>query len=500
MKINQKPKTNKTIFTATLAVLLACIVPVILMPEESQSTLTIVKIFIEDNFGNLYQILAMLVLFFVLWLAFSKYGKITLGNNDYNFSTYSWASMLFCAGVATGVIYWGTIEWAYYIDSPPLGITPNSTEAVEFSASYGMFHWGVIGWAFYCLPAVALSYVYYIKKSPTLRISKACSRVLGKYADGVLGNIIDVLFMIGLLGSTGTSMGLGVPMITAGISSIFEIPDTFGLKLIVIFCCTVVFAISVYLGLGKGIKRLSNINTSLAFVFLAFVLLIGPTVFIIKMSVNSVGIISQNFIRMLTWTEPLANTRFVEDWTIFYWAWWIAVGPFMGVFITKISGGRTIKQVILGTIFFGSIGCALFYGILGNYALNMQLTGELDLLEMVRNGNTSKAIIAAIASLGPSKLILIVFCVMSVIFVATSFDSTSYALASCTTKEVESHKDPARWQRLFWAVVLILLPIVLMYIGGLESLKIAVLISALPLVIVYVLMGFSLFKNLKEHQ
>lgn len=497
---NSIPKIDTIIFFASIVVLLLTITPIMFWQAESLQRLTALKIAIEDNFGPIYQLLAIAVLLFTFWIAFSRFGKITLGNNDYNFSYFSWVSMLFCAGVATGILYWGTIEWAYYMDAPPLGLAPNSHAAIEYAATYGMFHWGITGWAFYSLPAVALSYVYYVKKVPRLRLSTACSRLLGKQTEGILGKTIDVFFMVGMLGSAGTSMGLGIPMIAAGFESIFEVPVSFQLKMAVILFCAIIFSISVYLGLGKGIKRLSNFNTIFAFIFLLFVFIIGPTTFIIKMSINSFGIMVQDFIRMITWTDPLTDSRFVEDWSIFYWAWWVAVGPFMGIFITKISGGRTIKEVILGTVICGSLGCALFFGILGNYALDLELTQQLPILEMVRAGQAPQAIIAIIDTLLPGKAILVIFCIMSIFFVATSFDSTSYALASCATQQLEANEDPARWQRLFWAFTLIILPTALMYIGGLEALKIAVLISALPLTIVYVVMGISIYKDLQEHE
>ena len=493
-------KTDRIIFVASLVFLFLFSFPLLFWPEESQGLLITLKILIEDNMGSIYQILAIGVLVFTLWVAMGKFGRIILGDNDYNFSTFSWASMLFCAGVATGILYWGTIEWAYYIDNPPFEITPGSNEAFEMAATYGIFHWGVIGWAFYSLPAVALGYMYYVKKVPVLRISKACSRFLGKHTDGVLGKSLDVFFMIGLLGSTGTSMGIGTPMISAGVSEIFNVPDSFELKLGVILCATLIFSISVYLGLGKGIKKLSNFNVTTAFLFLLLVCIVGPATFILKMGVNSIGILFQDFVRMVTWTDPLNDSRFVEDWTIFYWAWWIAVGPFMGIFIAKISGGRSIRQIILGTIGFGSLGCLLFYVVLGNYAMHLEITDQLPIVELVRKGNATEAIVGIVSSLVPGKITLIIFCLMSIVFMATSFDSTSYTLASCATEELPAKEDPNRWQRLFWASALIILPIALMYVGGLESLKIAVLISAFPLIPVYVIMGVSLYKNLKTHR
>ncbi|PQJ20799.1 BCCT family transporter [Tenacibaculum sp. SG-28] len=496
-----KLKTDKTIFISSLLFLMVFTIPLLFWPEQSERYLNDLKIILEDNIGSVYQVLSIAVLLFALWMAFSRYGTIVLGTNNYNFSTFSWASMLFCAGVATGILYWGTIEWAYYLNTPPLGAEVGSKNAIELAATYGMFHWGVIGWAYYSVPAVALGYVYYVKKVPVLRISKACSRVLGKYTDGFIGKAIDVLFMIGLLGSTGTSMGLGTPMISAGVAKIFSIEDSLGLKLIVIFFCAIIFSISVYLGLGKGIKRLSKFNTISAFIFLALVFVVGPSAFILKMNINSLGLMVQDFVRMLTWTDPLSNSRFVEDWTIFYWAWWVAVGPFMGIFIAKISGGRSIKQIVIGTIVFGSLGCMLFYGILGNFALHLELSGQLSISEMVNNGNPAEAIVAVISSIVPgNNTVLILFCLMSVVFMATSFDSTSYTLASCATKRLPAEKDPSTWQRLFWAFTLIILPIALMYIGSLESLKIAVLISAFPLIFVYIILILSSYKNLKEHK
>lgn len=491
-------KTDKRIFFGSIVLIFIFTIPLLLFPDESQIHLGTFKHIIENNFGSLYQLLALTVFVFSLWLAFGKHGKIVLGDNNYNFSTFSWASMLFCAGVATGILYWGTIEWSYYLINPPFGLSKDDPLTIEYAATYGMFHWGLVGWSFYCIPAVAISYAYYINKYPVLRLSRGCQAVLGeKMMRGKVGTAIDILFMVGLLGSTGTSMGLGTPMITASIEHLTGIPDSFFMKIIVILFCAAIFSISVYLGLGRGIKRLSNINTIIAFVFLTFVFIVGPTSFILKMGVNSFGIMSQNFIRMLTWTDPLTDSRFVEDWTIFYWSWWVAVGPFVGIFITKISGGRTIKEMVLGTMIFGSLGCTLFYTIFGNYALNLQLTGQLDIVGMVSSGTPAKAIALIIATLPMGSIMLVIFCIMSITFMATSFDSTSYTLASCATEKLEAHRDPARWQRMFWAFALIILPLALMYVGGLEALKITVLISALPLVLVYVIMMWSLIKLFK---
>ena len=491
-------RIDKTIFYGSLAVLFLLVAPMLVYSQESYDVLLKLKVSIENGFGSIYQYLTVIVMVFIIWLAMSRYGDVRLGEGPYHFNTFSWASMLFCAGVATGILYWGLIEWAYYLDTPPFGLEPRSPLAIEYAATYGMFHWGIAGWAFYCIPAIAMGYVYHVKKVPFLRISKACKAVLGDHADGVVGQVIDILFMVGLLFSSGTSMGLGTPMISASIQSLFGVPESFSLHVLVILFCATIFSVSVYLGLHKGIRRLSNFNTVFAFIFLAFVFLAGPTVFILKMSLNSFGLMTQEFIRMLTWTEPVTDTRFVEDWSIFYWSWWIAVGPFNGIFISKISGGRSIRQVISGALFFGSIGCAIFYCVLGNYALDLELNGVYMTTEAISAGKAAHAIPNIISSLPGGQITLLLFCLMSITFMATTFDSTSYALASCAADKLEAKDDPPSWQRLFWAFALVLLPLSLIYVGGLDTIKFAVLSSALPLIIVYILMGLSILHNLRE--
>ena len=489
---------NKTVFFGSLITLLVFSFPLIAWPEWSSGQLSQMKKYVDHHFGLFYQWLTILVLGFCIWMAFSSAGQIRLGRAAPIFSSYSWAAMIFCAGVATGILYWGCIEWAYYMITPPQNLQAFSTEAWEWAATYGMFHWGLAGWAFYALPALAIGHVYYNLELHSMRISTACSGVLGNYAEAWPGKIIDLLFMIGLLGASGTSLGIGTPMVAAAIDGLLGTGTSFGVKLVIILICSSVFATSVYLGLSKGIKRLSNFNVSLAFLFLAFLLLAGPTVFILKMFTNSIGLMAQNFFRMISWTDPIVNSGFVEDWSIFYWSWWTAVGPFMGIFIAKISRGRSFKQIVLGTLIFGSAGCMLFFGIFGNYALYQEFSGVLLSTDLVKNGEAAKAITQVIRTLPAGTIALAFFAFMSVIFMATSFDSTSYVLATCTTKDLSGMQDPPRWLRLFWAFLLVLLPVSLMMVGGLEALKTTVLLSALPLILVYIVIMISLVKWVKR--
>ena len=496
----EAPRTDRRIFGFSLAILLAVVLPLMIWPEAGGGLLDSAYDFITVRLGVVYLWAGVAVLVFVLWLAFSKHGDVKLGEPDSEprFGLFSWISMLFCAGVATGILYWGTIEWAAYFQSPPFGIEPRSSEAAEWASTYGIFHWGFTGWAFYALPTLAIGYAYYVRKVPYLRVSAACERLIGHRARGWVGQLMDVFFMIGLLGATGTSLGFGTPMIAAGLSLLFGVEDTFGLRLVVMALCTTMFSVSVYLGLERGIKRLSDINILITKAFLLYVLIAGPTVFILKMATNSVGFMAVNYLRMSTWTDPLTDSRFVEDWTVFYWAWWIAVGPFMGIFVARISEGRTIRQIVVGMLSLGTLGSAVYYAILGNYALFLELEEKLPVTKIVAEQGEPMAIVSVVASLPFGTVVLAVFCLASLVFLATTYDSASYTLASSTTASLTGEQEPARWLRLFWAIALGVLPIALMRIGGLEPLKTAALVASLPLLVIFVLMGVSLWLSLRE--
>ena len=468
-------------------------------PETGGRLVDVWYEFLTQQLGVVYIWAGTAVLGFVLWLALGRYGAVVLGTPGQppRFSTASWVSMLFCAGVATGILYWGTVEWAHYYVGPPFGVEPRSAEAAEWAATYGMFHWGPTGWAFYCLPTLAIGHAFYVGRQPHMRVSSACHMVLRRGTTGVVGRMIDTLFIVGVLGAAGTSLGFGTPMIAAGLGRLVGVDSSFGLQAAVVGVCALLFSASVYMGLDRGIRRLSNVNVAITKAFLVFVLLAGPTLFILKMASNSAGLLVYQFLRMNTWTDPLADSRFIEDWTVFYWAWWIAIGPFMGIFVARISEGRTIRQVVLGMLGWGSLGCAVYYGILGNYALHLELNGLLDVTGLVFEQGEPAAIAAVIASLPAGGLVLGVFCVAGLVFLATTYDSAAYALASSASTGMIHDEEPERWHRMFWAFALALLPLALMRIGGLDPMRTASLLASVPLLAVFVMMAVSLVRALR---
>jgi len=481
-------------------ILLAASVPLFAYPSESEAVLEALYGFIASEFGILYLLASVAAIGFLLWLALSRFGTARLGEADElpEFREISWVGMLFCAGVGAGLLYWCATEWAYYYDAPPFAAEPRSVEAQEWASTYGLFHWGFTAWAFYCLPAVAIAYPYYRKKLDILRFSVSCHWFLKDNDHGPLARSIDFLFMIALLGGAASSLGFSTPMIAACIAWLFDIDPGNTLEIAVVGLCIVLFALSVWLGLKKGIKRLSDINVLLAFGLLLFILVVGPTAFLLKTSLNSVGLMADNFLRMSFWTDPFTESGFVESWTIFYWAWWIAFAPYVGLFVTRISRGRTIRQVIFGMLIWGSLGSWLFYMVMGNYAMFLELSGQVDFTGIMKSVNGSAAIVATLQQLPLAGVVIAVFSLISIIFAATTYDSASYTLASSATLHLKAGDDPARWHRVFWAFALGLLPVALMLLeGNLRPIQVILLIVSLPILLVGIAMSVSLVRTLR---
>ncbi len=492
---------DKPTFFGALAMLFSVVIPLILFPTQGAEWIAVAKSFMTDKLGFLYLALGLASFFFMLYIIFSDIGQIKLGDADEKpeFNTASWAAMLFCGGIGASILYWGVIEWAFYFQNPPFQLEPGSEEAVRWAATYGVFHWGPIAWCIYLVPAIPIAYFFYVRKQPVLKISSALMPVIGeKNSHGAMGKVIDVLFIFGLLGGGATTLGLAAPLITEGINNLFGVPKTTGVQILVLLACTSIFAYSAYAGMEKGIKVLSNINFWGAMGLLAFVLVCGPTIFMLETGLDSLGRMLSNFFVMATWAEPFGgmgtftDTHFPQDWTIFYWAWWLVFAPSMGLFIARISRGRTIRQMVAGSIFFGSFGCFLFFMILGNFGLSLQLSGQLDVVGVLNAEGATTAIFAVLGELPFSKLVIAVFTLLCLIFTATTFDSISYILASVVQKNVTD--DPLRWNRLFWAFTLSFMPSVLLFMGGLATLQTAAIVGGLPLLVIAVMLMVSAVK------
>lgn len=493
---------EKRVFIPAFLVLIMILVPVYLIPETVDKAISVLFAFCTGKLGWIYLLTCIASFIFCIWLTVSPYGNVKLGDRDEKpqYSNVSWIAMLFTAGVGTSIVILGFLEPIYYVSAPPFDLEPFSKTAYEYAHMYGQFHWGLSAWAFYNPAIIGVAYVMFVRKEKSMRLSTACKSVLKSKADGWMGHIIDIMVVFGIVGSISTSLGIGAPVLSQMIREIFGISHEydFAVQIVVLIIWVMIFGTSVYKGLDKGIQKLSNINVVLAFVFMAIVFLAGPTIKIISMEINSLGLYVSDFIKMSTYTDPFGSGKFPQEWTMFYWGWWIAFMPMMGMFVGKISRGRSIRNVMWGQLIWGSLGCCFSFMIFGGYSLHLQQTGVVDLAGILETQGQSAAIIAILQTLPMPKIMMIFLCVVCFVYLATTIDSCAYVLAGTTTKKLGASEEPARWNRILWAVLFCLLSIGLMMIGGLEAVKTISILTGLPLVIVIFILMKSVKKMLEQ--
>ncbi|REG84418.1 BCCT family transporter [Marinomonas pollencensis] len=497
---NKKVAIDLALLLPSVLVILAISAPLLITPEASKIVVNQLLAWCTGTFGWLYLLAGVGSFLFVVWLAFGPVGRIKLGDPDEapEFSKLPWVSMLFCAGIGISICNWAFVEPLYFLSSPPMEIPANTTKAVEWAAMYPMFHWGVVPWAVYLMPALPIGYALYVRKVNVLRLSEACRGVLGGLVDGPIGKAIDIIVIFSIVGGVGTSLGLSVPLVSKLFQSMFGLQDSFGLQMIILSAWIAMIAWSVYNGLNKGIQTLSNINAVLALILLVFVLFASSTVFILNLWVNSFGLLVNNFFRMAFWTDPIAKSGFPQNWTIFYWAWWIAYAPMMGLFVARISRGRTIKDIILNGLLWGSFGCWAFFAIWGGFALNLDVSGSVDLQTILSQQGIPATVVAVLQQLPASDLIIPLFTLLCFIFLATTVDSSAYMLAAVCTKEISGYQEPARWNRILWALLLGLVGVGLLSVGGLKIVQTSTVLVALPMIPVLFIMSLSMLRWIKE--
>lgn len=492
MGSSKGPAIDWSVFVPAFGAVAVLSLSLVIYPEQASGLTQSAMNYVTHHFGWLYMIVTLGCLVFALWLAFSRYGDVVLGTpgEPPEFSEFSWIAMMFTAGIGASLIAWGFTESVFYLETPPLGIEPYSEVAYEWAHMYPMYHWSILPWAIYAIPAVPIAYMLFVDRTPSLKLSKACIEQEGKTQDNVR-RVIDVMVIIGIVGGAATSLGFGVPLVSALTAELFEVENSVWLKISLLAIWTVMFGTSTYRGLSKGIKVLADINIFLAITVILFVLAVGPTVFILDMTVNSVGLLLDNFFRMSLWLDPVSNSGFPETWTVFYWAWWLAYAPMMGLFFGRISRGRTIRQLLIGVIGWGTIGTALFMSIAGGYTLNLELTGAFPVVETL-NSNDMSVLVARVLGLLPGeKVILGIFLFLSLVFYATTMDSAAYILASVCTSNLRNDEEPARYNRVLWAVALSGITAGLVVSGGLDTVKSTTVLSSIALIPILTMMCFA---------
>lgn len=452
--------------------------------------------FIIEKFGWYYLLAATLFLGFTLFLIFSRYGNIKLGKteDEPQYSYISWFAMLFSAGMGIGLVFWGTSEPINHFHTPPSG-DGNTAEAARAAMRYSFFHWGLHPWAIYSVLALALAYFQFRKGYPFV-ISNILRPLLGKRVDGGLGTLINVISVFATVFGVATSLGLGAIQITGGMAYLSPaIDNNFTTQLIVIIIVTVLFVLSAQTGLNKGIKYLSNINILLAILLMLFLLFAGPTNFIMDLFVTTIGSYIQYLPSMSFRLSPFDNNTWVQDWTIFYWAWWIAWAPFVGTFIARISRGRTIREFLIGVLAVPTIFGALWFSVFGGSAIHLDFFKNIPVMDVINERGSEVALFYVLEQFPLGTVMSIIAICLIATFFITSADSATFVLGMQTTN---GDLNPSSSVKFIWGMIQTLTAVILLWTGGLDALQTAAIIAALPFSIVLVLTVFSLIKSFRE--
>lgn len=486
-------KVNPRVFWISFWIIMGFVAVSLTNVDAMGASFTTALGFIADRFGWFYILSVSVFLGFVVTLLFSRHGDIRLGGPGARpeFSTWSWFAMLFSAGMGIGLLFYGVAEPMYHYASPPIG-EANTLEAARTAMTVTFFHWGLHAWGIYALVGLALAYFSFNKGQP-LTIRSALRPVLGKYTDGALGDAVDIFATVATLFGLATSLGLGVQQINAGLHHLFGLTQSVGMQVLLIIVITGAATVSVVLGVDKGIRRLSEINIWFALSLLAFVLILGPTTHLLDAFVQNTGAYIQQLPAMSLWTEAYRGTNWQNSWTVFYWAWWIAWSPFVGMFIARISKGRTIREFLLGVLFVPTALTFLWLTVFGNTALYLERHGG-GIADAV-NADVAVALFVMLEKLPWAGLTCAVGIIVVATFFVTSSDSASLVVDIITAG---GDPNPPTRQRVFWAVTEGGVAAVLLYAGGLKALQTAVIITGLPFTIILLAMAVSLVKGLNQ--
>jgi len=452
--------------------------------------------FLTNSVGWWYILAVTGFLLVVLVLAFSRYGRIKLGGPDDKpeFSNMSWFAMLFSAGMGIGLVFYGVAEPLSHYGDPPRGVEPETIQSANEAMRLTYFHWGLHAWAVYAVVGLGLAYVHFRRGRP-LAPRYMLEPLLGeKVVRGGWGHAVDIVAIVGTVFGVATSLGLGVQQISRGLEFLGIAQVTTASQIVIIIVVTGLATLSVATGLDKGIKLLSNFNLGLAALLALFVLLAGGTVFILDTWVQSIGGYFSNFLSLSLRTDAFQNQEWIGAWTIFYWGWWISWAPFVGMFIARISRGRTIRQFVLGVLVAPLVVTTIWFAIFGGAGLNIELNGEGGLVETVQQ-NIDVAIFAMFDDLPLTSLLSVITILIVATFFVTSADSGSLVIDTIASGG-QTHTP--RLQRMLWASLLGVVAIVLLVSGGLIALQTATIATAFPFSIIIVLTCASLLKALKE--
>lgn len=501
---NSQTKERKIDWMITLvplAIVVGLCILFFAMPEQSNEILGKIRFFFGDTVGTYYLIIGLGIFLVSIYVAASKYGNIVLGDQGEKpkYSFFAWGCMMFTCGLAADILFYSFSEWVMYASDPHMAELGNVT---DWAGVFPIFHWSLIPWGFYLILAVAFGFMLHVRKRSRQKYSEACRPILGKHTDGIAGRVIDLLAVFALLAGTATTFSVATPLMANIIGKLFHIEINRTLVTIIILLITcMIYTYSLLHGF-KGISVLAKVCIYLFFGLLLFVLIFGGQMkFIIESGFESLGRMTQNFFTLSTFTDTQRTSSFPQNWTIYYWAYWMVWCVAAPFFIGNISRGRTIRQTIFGGYIFGVGSTIMSFIILGNYSLGKQLEGAADFISQYQqSGDAYELITNIIDTLPCAPFVFALVLITMIAFYATSFDSIALTASCYSYHCLGEDEQPNKLIQLMWCILLILLPIALIFAeSSMNNLQSVSIIAAFPIGIVMILIVASFMKDAKMH-
>ncbi len=466
----------------------------LIAPASLDSAATVAFAYTTRNFSWLYLWVVFALVVASLVLAFGRFGRLRLGDDDEEpaFSLRSWFAMLFAAGMGIGLVFWGVAEPLSHYATPPPGLAPRTPEAANAAMLYTFFHWGLHPWAVYSVVALSIAYFQFRRGLPITISATLCG--LPHWLRGRWVAAADVLAVLATAFGVATSLGLGALQINSGLAEVVGMPSGTPSQIAIIVVTTAIFLASSVSGIERGIKWLSNANLILGALLAAFVLLAGPTAAIFDTFTSTLGRYLSGLVQMSLRLTPFRSDEWVHNWTVFYWAWWISWSPFVGLFIARISRGRTIREFVSGTLLLPSLAAFAWFSVFGGAALHAEIFGGAPLVEAAAS-DISTALFALFETLPGTLPLSVAATLLVLVFFVTSGDSATFVLGMLSER---GNPDPSLRIRLAWGVLVGLIAISLLLAGGLQALQTAAIVMALPFSVVILLMLVSLLRALRE--
>lgn len=489
-----KKQGSKVVYYISLIVTFVIVIWGILGKDSFEAAANGLYKFLTLNFGWSYLLSMFLFVGFAIFLAFSKYGDIKLGPDDSepDFKTSSWFAMLFGAGMGIGLVFWGVAEPLNHYIAPPFGIQGGTPEAANFAMKQSFMHWGFHPWANYSIIGLALAYFQFRKNKPGLISSIFIPLIGEERVNGPIGKMIDIFAVFATVAGVATSLGLGTMQINGGLNYLFGLPKTTVVQVSIIAIVTLIYIWTAVTGIEKGIKLLSDINLVTAIALLGLTILIGPTIKIINSFTNGVGMYMSGFIRDSFHIEPFGDNKWIGDWTVFYWAWWIAWAPFVGTFIARISRGRTIKEFIIGVIVAPSVASFVWFAAFGTLGIDLGVGAASEAAQV-----TETALFVVMKQYPLGNIISLIAVFLLCTFFITSANSATFVLGMFTSN---GDLNPSNSKKIVWGVVQALLALALLLAGGLKTLQIGSVAAAFPFIFVMIFACISLVKALSNDE